>query len=113
MGNEKIMDKPSRCRAPSRAISTEKRLLKEIEELKQEDRRIELNHHYARLSQHRETKKNVYEDFKELIENWWIMLDTPEYDDEDAGLVRDEMKQYLSQLNKKLEKQDASLGEKK
>ena len=31
-----------------------------------------------------------------LINNWMIMLDTPEFDDDDAGMVRDEMKDYLA-----------------
>lgn len=30
-----------------------------------------------------------------LINNWMIMLDTTEFDDCDAGMVRDEMKEYL------------------
>lgn len=40
----------------------------------------------------------------ELINNWMIMLNTTEYDNEDAGLVRDEMKKYLKTHNQNKEK---------
>ncbi len=76
MGNEKRMAKESNCRA------TEERLLKEIENLKDgmisfwtcssnpnssDEERID--HINIKLDQHRETKKAVYEDVKEMINN--------------------------------------------
>lgn len=49
----------------------------------------------VRLSQRIDDEKEV----KEKIEDWFIMLNTPEFDGNDAGLVRDEMKEFLSSLD--------------
>ena len=35
------------------------------------------------------------EETLKLIENWFIMLNTPEYDNQDAGMVRDEIAEFL------------------
>jgi len=41
------------------------------------------------------TKMGIEEHYLKKIESWFIMLNTPENDNYDSGMVRDEMKEFL------------------
>ena len=43
----------------------------------------------------RRTKMGIEEHYLKKIESWFIMLNTPENDNYDSGMVRDEMKEFL------------------